>query len=259
MTDIVFVCRQTMNRARVVFATDGDKNVVDIARSNGRQNTETIRAARVDMVDARHSPLADLEAGCLQYSVLQWGVDAHTSSLNRMVERALDGQAASERRGTLFCVDVIYHRPAYPVLFQSILSILNGMLLACGETGLTVQGPIAAETWAWSGTESETESGDDEEEEDEPSNESPESVKRALAQAPDGKRSAVSLVVGWHKRDEDKEAIILHMCFHCPALRLRHKVDIGALYTLRVYSVVPGAVSPSAVDLYRAACLACLE
>ncbi len=154
-------------------------------------------------------------------------------------------------------------------MFSALLALASGSARALGLEAAEVLPAKVAETWSWSGTESETESESD--------GESPDAGVCPGDAGDDGggdggaaggadsaekasKPAAVTVVLGWHKRDEDKEAIVLHMCAHCPALRLVRKVDMGALYTLRTYAFVPGAApTPHPVDLYRAACLACLE
>jgi hypothetical protein len=179
------------------------------------------------------------------------------------------------RRVCIFVIDVIYHRPAYPALFQSILDIADRAAQLQGHPPATIQPNRVSELWAWSGTESDTE----EEQEhhlppaavppppttttdatgaDQPAAAAAAAAAAVTAAAPEA-NGGVSVVLGWHRRDEDKEDIVLHMCAQCPTLRLHGEVGIGSLYTVRVYSFLPGATSPHPVDLYRAACLACLE
>ena len=177
---------------------------------------------------------------------------------------------------TLFCIDGIYYRPSHPILFRCLLELCNGCAKLLGLPQVTVDAAIAAEHWSWSGTESETESedeNDDEDDDDDDDNAEHTSGDRGGTNVDDGNtdhddddgdddaNTVITVVIGVHKRNEDAEAIFLHMLDHCPAFRLTRTIDIGALYTLKSYRFLStGEVTtPHEADLYRAGCYACLE
>lgn len=239
-----------------MIATDGDNNVLVIAEDNGQINQHAIARARArfDLTDVEPSASSNSVCG-IEYQMLRWGNVEHTAEVLRSISlsaarQTLHPQEASRSRLTMFCVDVMYHRPAFPDLFRAIFDVAVGSCKILGLDPIEVQPPVVSEYWSWSGTESETESEDSQSVDGE---ETEDAAPAAVALSP------MSIILGTHKRDEDKEQIVWHMCAHCPSLQLVRQIDIGALYILRVYNVLPGTTTPNAIDLYRAACLECLE
>ena len=171
---------QALHGASCVLATDGDANVVDIAMANAASNASELCRVRRTLGAPASADAANSVASWMKFETVKWGNAAHIAAVVRHINGALAGVeddaapvdvaapplGGSQPNVVVFCIDVIYHRPAYPVLFSTMLSLVSASCAATGRAPICVKPAVAAQTWSWSGTESETEEEEEEEEEE---------------------------------------------------------------------------------------------